>query len=278
MRSSWSLPRRNGPIPGAAPTPVPHSQRQKPPRSLKRLAAGLRFGLAPKTAAAERKRPEIPIVTLPLTIEQNRNIVGRLNRCSQMTLTGIRPFRLVLRGEPGLSCDEDGVALAGVQLVRAAENLGQADVRRVEELWEILRLAYGPQSPDVVQRCHRGLRRAAAQLEAGDIVRASLEAVMIGFPDLAPRAVAKLAALAENITVNNRDVSSRDLSYRIPDARLGNVSIDWTLIFKTISTPQIRGFFQADSEPDAVVIIRPSQLGRNSTYLIRRPANRMPRR
>jgi hypothetical protein len=46
---------------------------------------------------------------------------------------------------------------------------------------------------------------------------------------------------------------------------------DWTLSPKTISSAQIRGFFRADSQPRAVIIIRPSQLGGDSTYLIPRP-------
>jgi len=78
-----------------------------------------------------------------------------------------------------------------------------------------------------------------------------------------------------DVTINNRDyeTSEDDESYRIPDARLRDVSIDWTLVPKTISTPQIRGFFRADSQPRAVVIIRPSQLGPDSTYLIPRPSD-----
>jgi hypothetical protein len=47
--------------------------------------------------------------------------------------------------------------------------------------------------------------------------------------------------------------SENDSNYRIPDARLRDVSFDWTLVPKTISTPQIRGFFRADSQPRAVV-------------------------
>ena len=77
----------------------------------------------------------------------------------------------------------------------------------------------------------------------------------------------------EDVTINNRDYESSESSksYRIPDARLGNVAFDWTLSPKTISAPQIRGFFRADSQPRAVVIVRPSGLGPNSSYLIRRP-------
>lgn len=52
----------------------------------------------------------------------------------------------------------------------------------------------------------------------------------------------------ERVTVNNRDyqTSENDSSYRIPDARLGDVAFDWTLSPKTISSPQIRGFFRSD--------------------------------
>jgi hypothetical protein len=82
------------------------------------------------------------------------------------------------------------------------------------------------------------------------------------------------------IAINNRDydTSGPNRTYTVPDARIRDVSFDWTLTLKTISTPQIRGFFGANSRPWAVVIIRPSQLGRNSTYLIPRPASLAPRR
>ena len=74
--------------------------------------------------------------------------------------------------------------------------------------------------------------------------------------------------------INNRDYETWESGqrYRLPDVRIIDVSFDWTLFPKTISTAQIRGFFRADSQPRAVVIIRPSQLGPDSTYLIPRPA------
>jgi hypothetical protein len=79
----------------------------------------------------------------------------------------------------------------------------------------------------------------------------------------------------EDILVNNRDyeTSENDSSYRIPDARLDDVAFDWTLSPKTIGDAQIPGFFRADSMPRAVIIIRPSQLGPSSSYLIPRPAD-----
>jgi hypothetical protein len=75
----------------------------------------------------------------------------------------------------------------------------------------------------------------------------------------------------QNIIINNQDRSSEDQTYRVPDARLGNVSFDWSLVFKQFSDPQIRGFFRADSRPDTVVIVRPSRVPGLSTYAIARP-------
>ncbi len=76
-----------------------------------------------------------------------------------------------------------------------------------------------------------------------------------------------------DITVNNRDYETSESGtvYRIPDARIKNVSLDWTLVGKTINTPQVRGYFRTDSQVRAVIIIRPTRLGRGSTYLIPRP-------
>jgi hypothetical protein len=77
----------------------------------------------------------------------------------------------------------------------------------------------------------------------------------------------------QDLMINNRDYETTDSTktYRVPDARIRDVTIDWTLVPKTIMTEQTRGFFRADSQPRAVVVIRPSQLGPNSTYLIPRP-------
>lgn len=67
------------------------------------------------------------------------------------------------------------------------------------------------------------------------------------------------------------DTSGTDRTYRIPDARIGNIAFDVSLTRKTIRTPQVHGFFNSDFKPDAVVIVRPSQIGSNSTYLISSP-------
>jgi hypothetical protein len=68
------------------------------------------------------------------------------------------------------------------------------------------------------------------------------------------------------------DTSGTDRTYRIPDARVGNVAFDVTLTRKTLATPQVRGFFNADFRPDVVVIVRPRQLGGIYTYAINRPS------
>lgn len=114
-----------------------------------------------------------------------------------MATEPIRTYRLVRKGEPGLTCDAEGVALGGVPLVSAsahADGGSRWQVRRRDEIGDILELGYGRQEQGVVDRCHRGLRRVAAQLEAGDLALAAMEALMLRLPDLDPEGMAKLAA------------------------------------------------------------------------------------
>jgi hypothetical protein len=76
-----------------------------------------------------------------------------------------------------------------------------------------------------------------------------------------------------DILVNNRDYETNGQDYRVPDARVGDISYDWTLWQKTIGSAQIRGFFRAASQPRGVIIIRPTQLGSGGAYLILRPVD-----
>ncbi len=75
------------------------------------------------------------------------------------------------------------------------------------------------------------------------------------------------------VRVNRRedDSSGTDTTYRRPDSRVKDVAFDVTLTRKTLRTAQVRGFFNTDFRPSRVVIIRPSQLGINHTYVISRP-------
>ena len=79
----------------------------------------------------------------------------------------------------------------------------------------------------------------------------------------------------KDVTINNRDyeTSSNENRYRIPDARLRDIAFDWTLSPKTISAPQIRGFFRADSQPRAVIVVRPSS-ARTREHLFDPPPRR----
>jgi hypothetical protein len=76
------------------------------------------------------------------------------------------------------------------------------------------------------------------------------------------------------ISVNSREYDSSEdaKSYRIPDSKVGDVAFEVTLTQKLPNDPQIRGFFNSDFKPSAVVIIRPNQLG--GSYLIPRPSVR----
>ena len=104
-------------------------------------------------------------------------------------------YRLTARGGVGLACDERGIALGPVPLVEALS----AGARRVfrprpaEEIARTLALAYGPFPPQDLVRCLSALDVAARALEAGDLIKASVAAVLLKLPDLTPEAFAKLA-------------------------------------------------------------------------------------
>ena len=75
------------------------------------------------------------------------------------------------------------------------------------------------------------------------------------------------------VRVNRRehDTTGDNATYVLPDARVTDVTFDWTLTRKTAGRQQVRGFFNSDFKPSSVVIIRPSQLGTVHTYVIARP-------
>ena len=77
--------------------------------------------------------------------------------------------------------------------------------------------------------------------------------------------------LGQPVQVNRRARNSAEGSYSIPDSRVGNLAFDVSLTAKNSTTPQIRRFFRSDFKPNAVVIVRPSQLGPNHTYVISKP-------
>jgi hypothetical protein len=80
------------------------------------------------------------------------------------------------------------------------------------------------------------------------------------------------AAGSGPVRVNLREYDSSNASiYRQPDSRVGRIAFDVTLAPKNLGTAQVKGFFSTDFKPTHVVIIRPSQLGRNHTYAIPRP-------
>ena len=110
-----------------------------------------------------------------------------------------RSYRLATRGETGLVCDNEGVSLGGVDLVRVhpgARN-NYCATRSHGEIADILHAAYGPQPDDVALRIQRRLHRAASWLEAGELGRAGIEVVGLGLPDLTPEAMAKLGQIAD---------------------------------------------------------------------------------
>lgn len=135
------------------------------------------------------------------------------------------------------------------------------------------------------ERADRAYAEGLALLEAGRLKpRLSREEAIGNYIDRAVRSdlrdMYNVQAIdyskGQNIRIIGReyDSSGSDSTYRIPDARVGNIAFDVTLSRKTLATPQVRGFFNSDFRPDAVIIIRPAQLGPNSTYAISRPGRR----
>ena len=78
----------------------------------------------------------------------------------------------------------------------------------------------------------------------------------------------RISSLAARVNRRAYDTSDSPPSYRVPDARVGNFAFDVSLEAKKPSKDQIRGFFNADFKPIGVVIVRPNQLGDNSSYII----------
>jgi hypothetical protein len=105
-------------------------------------------------------------------------------------------YRLSARGGVGLACDEQGIALGPVILVEAlAAGPGRVfRPRPAEEIARTLALAYDDLAPTDIARCLARLDVAAKALEAGDLAKASVAAVLLKLPDLSVDGFAKLAA------------------------------------------------------------------------------------
>jgi hypothetical protein len=151
---------------------------------------------------------------------------------------------------------------------RARDDVGFLQVETLRFLRDVVDAAYeeAVSMADVGRLRPRLSRQEAIGNWMDAKVRADLEEMFASY--------GILYGPGADVIINNRDYETWEngQSYRLPDVRIRDASFDWTLVLKTIRTQQIRGFFRADSQPRAVVIIRPSQLGRDTTYLIPRPA------
>jgi hypothetical protein len=95
-----------------------------------------------------------------------------------------------------LTCDSEGAALGGIPVAWRREGddgVSRWQTRSPDEIADILQRAYGPQRIELVNRCHRGLRRVATHLEAGDLALAAMEALMLRLPRIDANGMAKLA-------------------------------------------------------------------------------------
>ena len=134
----------------------------------------------------------------------------------------------------------------------------------------------------VQQRADLAYDRGVALLKAGRLTpRLSDQEALGNYIDLQVRlnlrdrynVLGIDSAGAGPVRVNRRENNSSgsDLTYRLPDARVKDVAFDVTLTRKTLSTSQVRGFFEGDFRPSRVIIIRPRQIGADHTYAISRP-------
>lgn len=134
----------------------------------------------------------------------------------------------------------------------------------------------------VQERTNTAYARGLVKLNSGSLrIRLSDQEALGNFIDRQVRQDLRerLASVGINWTTNpivrvnarEYDTSGTDRTYRRPDARVARVAFDVTLTRKTATTPQVRGFFNADFQPSSVIIVRPSQLGAFHTYAIPRP-------
>jgi hypothetical protein len=134
-------------------------------------------------------------------------------------------YRLVRRGDPGLACDEDGVALGPVPLVEAEPD-SQAKqsfrVRPEKEIARALDLAYGASTEAETARRYRGVVRVGELLAAGEGARARMHAVLLRFPDIGMEGMKKRSAEKE-LKKFNPDWASEP---RVPNGQPG--AEEWT--------------------------------------------------
>lgn len=132
------------------------------------------------------------------------------------------------------------------------------------------------------ERADSAYNEAVARYNAGRLnVRLSREEAIGNFIDAAVRhelrqrfnfhRIDYAAGNPVRVVGREYDSSGTERTFRVPDARVGNIAFDVTLTRKTHATRQVQGFFRSDFEPTAVVIVRPSQLGRGNTYALTRP-------
>jgi hypothetical protein len=107
-----------------------------------------------------------------------------------------RTHCLVQRGGPGLSCDDEGLALGPITLaMKAQARNGRVRYQLLspDGIGQVLRLAYGSMPEAEIERRHRAIARITQLLDEGAHVLARIYAVLMGFPEIAPDAMAKLA-------------------------------------------------------------------------------------
>ena len=141
------------------------------------------------------------------------------------------------------------------------------DIRPLQEVtFEFLQRATNEAYDEAIQQYEAGRVRLSREEAIGNYVDRMVRARLRGFFNANQISTSQ----GSDVEVNMRayDTSGTNASYRIPDARVGNLAFEVSLTAKLSSYPQIRGFLNADFVPAGVIIVRPNQLGNESSYVI----------
>jgi hypothetical protein len=188
-------------------------------------------------------------------------------------ITSLDPtFRMEALEPGGFPSTSEGQAnlIISLRLARAKAYYNKGELRPLQ----VETLRFLQRSVDAAYE--RGLR----ELKAGRLkIRLSEREALGNFVDRQVRQ--ELRRFYENlgisvgkgqsVQVNGRANHLPEGSFSRPDSRVGRVAFDVTLTEKNLATAQIRNFFNTEFQPTTVVIVRPSNAGPRSIYIITTP-------
>jgi hypothetical protein len=107
-----------------------------------------------------------------------------------------KTYRIVPRGASGLACDEAGIALGPISLVKKCTQSNQYEILNDRDLAETLVEVYGAISIEKFEAIKGGLRAVMRALEKQNLALASIAAVHLGLDEFGIEGYRRLAKLA----------------------------------------------------------------------------------